>query len=617
MASAGPRRYNLRMNDTELLDLAAGLARRAAAAIEAVKRAGFVVERKTDESPVTEADRIAEALIVEGLREAAPDIPVVAEEEVEAGVAPAVAARARRFWLVDPLDGTKGFARGGDEYAVCIGLVEGGRARLGAIALPATGELFGGLVGADAWKEAGDGERRRTAAPPHPRAAGAGSRNGGAGQPPLRGRPAARALSRGAARGGAARPVLGAEILPRGGGRGRHLRPLRPDHGMGQRRRPGDRGSGGRRGGGPGLRAAPLRQGGLAQPGFRLLRRGMTAATRLLPASAVDEAAALLRGGALVAFPTETVYGLGADATNGRAVAAIFAAKGRPRFNPLICHYADAEAAFADAAPDARARTLAERFWPGPLTLVLPRRPESRVDLLTGAGLDSLGVRVPGHPLALALLRAAGVPLAAPSANPSGAVSPTTAEHVLEGLGGRIAAVLDGGACPVGVESTVLDLTGERAALLRPGGVPAEAIEAVLGGPLLRAAAPGREAPRGPGMLASHYAPTCRCAWARRRRRRTRRCSPSDRRPPRRRFAHLEPVRDRRPRRSGVAPLRRAALARRGGRAPRPARHRRHAGARRRGSAPPSTTGCRGQRRRAKFPSSVAAARSRCPAARG
>jgi 3'(2'), 5'-bisphosphate nucleotidase len=144
------------MNDTELLDLAAGLARRAAAAIEAVKRAGFVVERKTDESPVTEADRIAEALIVEGLREATPDVPVVAEEEVEAGVAPA-AARARRFWLVDPLDGTKGFARGGEEYAVCIGLVEEGRATLGAIALPATGELFGGLVGAGAWKETGDG----------------------------------------------------------------------------------------------------------------------------------------------------------------------------------------------------------------------------------------------------------------------------------------------------------------------------------------------------------------------------------------------------------------------------------------------------------------------------
>jgi 3'(2'), 5'-bisphosphate nucleotidase len=151
------------MDDAELLELAAGLARRAAAAIEAVKRAGFVVERKTDESPVTEADRIAEALIVEGLRAAAPGIPVVAEEEAEAGVVPAAAAAARRFWLVDPLDGTKGFAKGGDEYAVCIGLVEGGRALLGAIALPATGELFGGLAGAGAWKETGggDGPRRR------------------------------------------------------------------------------------------------------------------------------------------------------------------------------------------------------------------------------------------------------------------------------------------------------------------------------------------------------------------------------------------------------------------------------------------------------------------------
>jgi 3'(2'), 5'-bisphosphate nucleotidase len=145
------------MNDAELLDLAANLARRAAAAIEAVRRAGFVVERKTDESPVTEADRIAEALIVEGLREATPGIPVVAEEEVEAGIAPA-AAKARHFWLVDPLDGTKGFARGGEEYAVCIGLVEEGRATLGAIALPATGELFGGLLGAGAWKEAGGEE---------------------------------------------------------------------------------------------------------------------------------------------------------------------------------------------------------------------------------------------------------------------------------------------------------------------------------------------------------------------------------------------------------------------------------------------------------------------------
>lgn len=160
------------MHDSDLLDLAAGLARRAAAAIEAVKRAGFVVERKSDESPVTEADRIAEALIVEGLRAAVPGIPVVAEEEAEAGIAPA-AFKARRFWLVDPLDGTKGFARGGDEYAVCIGLVEDGRALLGAIALPSTGELFGGIVGAGAWKETGEdggGPRRPIRVRPVPEA---------------------------------------------------------------------------------------------------------------------------------------------------------------------------------------------------------------------------------------------------------------------------------------------------------------------------------------------------------------------------------------------------------------------------------------------------------------
>lgn len=236
--------------------------------------------------------------------------------------------------------------------------------------------------------------------------------------------------------------------------------------------------------------------------------------TRLLPPEAVAEAAALLRAGELVAFATETVYGLGGDARNGRAVAGIFAAKGRPQFNPLICHYPEAEAAFADVRADDRARALAAAFWPGPLTLVLPRRPACSVDLLAGAGLDTLAVRVPGHPLALALLRAAAVPVAAPSANRSGAVSPTTAAHVLEGLGGRIAAVLEGGACAVGVESTVLDLTGAGprggAVLLRPGGVTAEAIAAVIG-PVGRAlplsAAAATQSLRSPGMMLSHYAP--------------------------------------------------------------------------------------------------------------
>jgi L-threonylcarbamoyladenylate synthase len=234
--------------------------------------------------------------------------------------------------------------------------------------------------------------------------------------------------------------------------------------------------------------------------------------TLWLGADRLAEVAALLRAGALVAFPTETVYGLGADATDGRAVAAIFAAKGRPHFNPLICHYPKAAAAFADVLADARAQALAARFWPGPLTLVLPRAPACRVDLLAGAGLETLAVRVPGHPLALDLLRRVGRPVAAPSANRSGAVSPTTAAHVMGELGGRIAAVVDGGPCAVGVESSVVDLSDPAggAVLLRPGGVPLEAIAATIG-PVGRALAPVEAARSGslrsPGLLVSHYAP--------------------------------------------------------------------------------------------------------------
>ncbi len=230
--------------------------------------------------------------------------------------------------------------------------------------------------------------------------------------------------------------------------------------------------------------------------------------TEILPAdtAGIARAAALLRGGGLVAFGTETVYGLGADATNGEAVARIFAAKGRPRFNPLICHYSDADAPFAHVTANADARRLAAALWPGPLTLVLPRRADCPVALLTGAGLDTLAVRVPAQDTALALLRAVGRPVAAPSANRSGHVSPTTAAHVLEELGGRIDAVLDSGACPVGVESTVLDLSGKQPALLRPGGATLEVIEALIG-PLAHGATPGA-AVRSPGMLASHYAPT-------------------------------------------------------------------------------------------------------------
>ena len=229
--------------------------------------------------------------------------------------------------------------------------------------------------------------------------------------------------------------------------------------------------------------------------------------TELLTADTVGiaRAADLLRAGRLVAFGTETVYGLGADATNAEAVAGIFAAKQRPRFNPLISHYRDADAAFADVSPSDAARRLAAAFWPGPLTLVLPRRPDCRVALLTGAGLDTLAVRVPAHDVALSLLRAVDRPVAAPSANRSGQVSPTTAAHVLDGLGGRIDAVVDSGPCTVGVESTVLDVSGDRPILLRPGGVPREAIEALVG-PVASDETP-RGAFRSPGMLASHYAP--------------------------------------------------------------------------------------------------------------
>jgi L-threonylcarbamoyladenylate synthase len=215
----------------------------------------------------------------------------------------------------------------------------------------------------------------------------------------------------------------------------------------------------------------------------------------------------LLRGGALVSFGTETVYGLGGDATNAAAVAAIFAAKDRPRFNPLIAHYPAAEAAFEDVTPNGLAHSLAAAFWPGPLTLVLPRRAQCRVALITGAGLDTLAVRVPRHRDALALLRAVNRPVAAPSANRSGQVSPTTAAHVLDGLCGRIAAVLDSGPCEVGVESTVLDVSGAQPILLRPGGVTAEALEAVVG-PIEYGVPPAAtQALRSPGQLASHYAP--------------------------------------------------------------------------------------------------------------
>lgn len=223
----------------------------------------------------------------------------------------------------------------------------------------------------------------------------------------------------------------------------------------------------------------------------------------------ISEAARLIRAGELVAFPTETVYGLGADATNERAVAKIFEAKGRPHFNPLISHVVDAAQARRFVQWSSTADKLAAKFWPGPLTLVLPRARGSAIALLTTAGLDTVAIRAPAHPMAQALIREADLPIAAPSANRSGSVSPTRAEHVAESLGERVSMILDGGACAVGVESTVLDLTTEPPTLLRPGGATREAIEAVIGPIALSDALPTGAAPRkSPGQLASHYAPS-------------------------------------------------------------------------------------------------------------
>ena len=219
----------------------------------------------------------------------------------------------------------------------------------------------------------------------------------------------------------------------------------------------------------------------------------------------VAQAAALVAQGQPVAVPTETVYGLAADATRADAVARIYAAKGRPSFNPLIVHVPDLDAARAIAEFDAEAEALAAAFWPGPLTLVLPLRPEAGIASLVTAGLDTVAVRVPRHRAMRALLAAAGVPLAAPSANASGGISPTRAAHVKASLGGRIALILDDGPAPGGIESTIVRPAPGAALLLRPGPITAEQLAPVLGEPLTQPAPDA--AITAPGQLASHYAP--------------------------------------------------------------------------------------------------------------
>lgn len=231
-----------------------------------------------------------------------------------------------------------------------------------------------------------------------------------------------------------------------------------------------------------------------------------TLATRRLPADAagIAEAARMLGEGALVAFPTETVYGLGAIASDPVAVARLFAAKARPRFNPLIAHVLDVASARHLGIFDTNAERLAAKFWPGALTLVVRAAADCPVCDLARAGLDTVALRVPAHPVARALLADFGRPVVAPSANRSGHVSPTTAEHVIADLSGAIDAVLDGGPTPLGIESTIIDCTSATPRLLRLGGIPRAEIERVLGGPLADATSGEVSAP---GMLASHYAP--------------------------------------------------------------------------------------------------------------
>jgi L-threonylcarbamoyladenylate synthase len=232
------------------------------------------------------------------------------------------------------------------------------------------------------------------------------------------------------------------------------------------------------------------------------------ATTKISPATpeAIAQAAGIIRAGGLIGLPTETVYGLAADATRPEAVAKIYAAKGRPRFNPLIAHIATLEDAHRLALVPAAAHALIERFWPGPLTLVLPFRPDAAGCELARAGLDSVALRMPSHPIARAVIAAAGVPISAPSANRSGRISATSAEDVAAELGDSVDLVLDAGPTEIGVESTIVSLLGDTPTLLRAGGTPRTEIEAMIGRPLALAGADDT-APRAPGMMTSHYAP--------------------------------------------------------------------------------------------------------------
>jgi L-threonylcarbamoyladenylate synthase len=228
----------------------------------------------------------------------------------------------------------------------------------------------------------------------------------------------------------------------------------------------------------------------------------------MVSSNEISEAARVLKSGGLVAFPTETVYGLGADALNDHAIARIYSAKGRPSFNPLIVHVASLEEAKLYGQFDESSESLARVFWPGSLTLVVPRTDDCAVPLLASAGLDTIALRIPSHDMALSLLQEFGGPVVAPSANPSGYISPTTAQHVRDGLGAKVDCILDGGTCSVGVESTVVRVLGADVYLLRAGGIAREQIESVIGRKLKMIEA--ASAFHSPGQMESHYAPRAR-----------------------------------------------------------------------------------------------------------
>ncbi len=443
--------------DQKLVDTVRAIAERAGEAILEVYGTDFDVARKDDASPVTEADERAERLIIDAIRAEIGDIyPIVAEEAVAGGDIPVVGERP--FWLVDPLDGTKQFVKRQGEFTVNIALIEDRRPLLGVVHAPALSATYwGSPLGAFA---ADNGAEAHAIAcrplPAHGVIAVASRSHRNAETDAF------------LARYDLAELDLGGQldqVLPRRGRQGRCLPAHRPDHGMGHRRRPRSRPLRRRNGERSGRPRTAVRQARVRESPLRRERpAGDVSAAPIVAASpeAVREAARIIQAGGLVAFPTETVYGLGGDAANDRAIAAIFAAKDRPRFNPLICHVLDGEGAAALVRLNGAARALIARFWPGALTLVLPRRNDAPLSLLVTAGLDTVAVRAPDHPLARALIAAAGVPIAAPSANRSSTLSPTTAAHVAAGLGDRVTMILDGGACRVGVEFD--DRRPERAA---------------------------------------------------------------------------------------------------------------------------------------------------------